>query len=269
MFTGSGVSAHAKTTSGDSPKTWAGLTDILLDGVPSSGELKRLRAQYDYLTLCEIAEQYHGQPVIGVRLQSEYLTPAFSAQDIHRHIFALDARIVATPNFDKIYETFANHQASGTVIVKQYYDADIAQTVRGSGRIVLKIHGTIDAPAQCILTRKSYAMARSKNREFYEILAGLFLVNTFLFIGCGFSDPDVRLLLEDSKFRFLHSSPHYFLVPKEECSPALKSALESSLNIKIIFFSKKGGYHDLIVGLEALAINVEEERDRLRISGNW
>jgi hypothetical protein len=40
-------------------------------------------------------------------LKEFFVTPAFAAAQIHSDIFKLDARIVATQNFDKIYDNLA------------------------------------------------------------------------------------------------------------------------------------------------------------------
>lgn len=269
IVAGSGVSAHSTNASSARPKTWAGLTDVLLEGVPNSKYIKSLKKQFDYLTLCELAEKRHGRADIGNKLRDEYVVPAFRPAIIHEHLFNLDSRIVATPNFDKIYETYAGHRADGTIAVKTYYDSDVAEAVRGSGRLILKIHGTIDAPARCILTRHDYAKARSEHRSFYDLFFGLFITHSLLFLGCGFSDPDIRLLLEDSKFRFIHNAPHYFVVPSEECSGDYKAVLESSLNIKIINFRRRNDYKELVDGLGELVTLVEAQRDKLKVDGNW
>ena len=52
-----------------------------------------------------------------------------------------------TSNIDKIYESHANHLAKGSIKIKHYYDDDVADAVRRTNRVVLKIHGTIDTPA--------------------------------------------------------------------------------------------------------------------------
>lgn len=266
---GSGISANATNSSGTRPSTWAGLVGELLKGVPDSRFTKQLRRQFDYLTLCEIAEEYHGRNKVGEILRQQFVTPGFKPAPMHEDIFNLDSRIVVTPSFDKIYETFACHKADGTIVVKNYYDSDIVDYIRSNTRIILKMHGTVDAPAQCILTRRDYASARSKYRSFYEMLFGLFLTNSVLFVGCGFSDPDIRLLLEDSRFRFISSSPHYFVVPTDECDGSYRDVLERSLNVVVIGFSKRKRYCELSCGLHSLAGLVDAEREKLKMSGNW
>jgi hypothetical protein len=266
---GSGVFANACDSGGKHPPTWAGLVNEILKPVPDTSLIRQLRRTFDYLTLCEVAEHVRGRTEIGRVLKRLFVMPGFKPAEIHEKIFDLDARIVITPSFDKIYETFACHKADGTIVVKNYYDDDILEYIRGSTRVILKMHGTVDTVGKCILTRVDYAKARNLYRSFYEVLFGLFITNSILFIGCGFSDPDVRLLLEDSRFRFASGSPHYFVVPKTECQGPYKDVLEKSLNIKVISFSKHNGYAALTNGLSALRRMVEDRRSELKVSGNW
>ena len=156
-----------------------------------------------------------GRDQFNALVTNEFLTPRFSHAPIYEAIFDLDSRIVATPNFDKIYETFANHKAAGSIRIKHHYDADIAEAIRRSDRLILKIHGTIDSPNTMIFTRQEYAAARTKYQSFYSILEALALTHTFLFLGCGTNDPDLRLLLEDNFFRHASTSPHIFVLPRK------------------------------------------------------
>ncbi|MCL8034387.1 SIR2 family protein, partial [Pseudomonas aeruginosa] len=63
--------------------------------------------------------------------------------------------------------------------------------------LIIKIHGSVDSTDKLIFTRKDYSEARTKYRNFYQIIEALSLTHTFIFIGCGTNDPDIRLLLED------------------------------------------------------------------------
>ena len=101
-------------------------------------------------------------------LRQEFLAPQFQAAPIHDTIIALDSRIVVTPNFDKIFDTRINTVQNNSVAIKCYYDTDLAQAIRGQGRLVIKLHGSIDTPARTIFTRQEYAAARQEHSSFYE-----------------------------------------------------------------------------------------------------
>lgn len=176
---------------------------------------------------------------------------------------------MATPNFDKIYETFANHRASGSIRIKHHYDADIAEAIRRSDRLILKIHGTIDSPDKMIFTRQEYAEARVKNQSFYSILEALALTHTFLFLGCGVNDPDIRLLLEDNFFRHASTVPHIIVLPKESLHKDVIAVIQASMNLKVLTYNSSENHAELLESVRGLIGQVEQERELLRSNSNW
>jgi hypothetical protein len=223
----------------------------------------------DYLTACEVLKTALGRASFHQALRDEFVTPEFEHASIHETIFSLDSRIVATPNFDKIYETYANTEAHGSIVVKHHYDPDIAQVIRGTERCLLKVHGSIDSPDRMVFTRKEYAEARSRYREFYSLLEALALTHTFLFIGCGVDDPDIRLLLEDVYFRHPSARPHFFVLPVRRLHSAVRTVLEESMNLTMLTYNPKDDHAELGEALIQLADAVESGRDQLRTTGNW
>ena len=136
--------------------------------------------------------------------------------------------------------------------------------------MVIKIHGTIDTAAQTIFTRHEYAAARQKYSSFYAVLEALILTHTFLFLGCGLSDPDVQLLLEDYSNRFRHTAPHFFVLPKNYYShgSVLKSVV-ASLNIRPLTYDPAGDHQALRPAIDDLRQLVDLERQALQTSADW
>lgn len=186
-----------------------------------------------------------------------------------KKIFLLDSRIVATPNFDKIYETYANGEANGSIVVKQHYDTDVISTIRGSGRLILKVHGTIDSPDNLIFTRAEYAQARTKYSAFYDVLEALALTHTFVFLGCGVNDPDIKLLLEDTLFKHNSSRSHIMLLPNSALHTSVISVIQDTMNLKIIQYSPKDNHKELLDSITDLVQQVETEREQLKLDMNW
>ena len=180
---GAGISRNSTNQSGRHPKTWEAFLREAAQSLSPHQHVTRLISQGDYLTACEVIKRKLGRDVFIRILRDEFLTPGYQHAPIHDHIFALDSRIVATPNFDKIYETRANASANGTIVLKHHYDPDVADIIREDGRLILKIHGSIDSPDRMIFTRSEYAKARSDYRSFYQILDSLVMTHTFLFLG--------------------------------------------------------------------------------------
>ena len=141
----------------------------------------------------------------------------------------MDSRIVITPNFDHIYDDHAGTQTGGTISVKSYYDDDVAEVIRRGDRLILKMHGTISTPNNLIFSRNDYAKARIEHAHFYKILEALAITHTFLFLGAGINDPDIRLLLEDYAFRFRYSRKHYFILPKSALTEEEKEIMETGI----------------------------------------
>ena len=136
---------------------------------------------------------------------------------VHEHIYNLDSSIVASPNFDDIYDTYARTTSFSTVVIKDHTSNDIANYLLGGEcRLILKTHGSANNPQEIIFTRKDYAQARTKYVLFYEILKSLALTHTFIFLGCGTDDPDIRMLFEDIQFTHGRMPYHYMTLPKEE-----------------------------------------------------
>ncbi|MCS1231451.1 SIR2 family protein, partial [Escherichia coli] len=202
----------------------------------SSLQIKRLIKNEDYLTACELIKAKLPKGRFDEIAKNAFLNPHYAKADIHEFLFKLDCRIVVTPNFDKIYETYVSKETEGTVSVKNYFDSDIASAIKDSGRVILKIHGTIDNTSNLIFSRSDYAKARSQYRDFYEILNALGLTHTFLFIGCGANDPDIRLLLEDAFFKHNAVKPHYMVMADKSIHRDMVPVIEKTLNVNMLTY---------------------------------
>jgi hypothetical protein len=267
---GSGISRNSKNEAGQFPRTWGEFLSSQKPRMSGSTEFRAALRRYDYLTACELLKMELGGDDFRSLLISEFLAPRYQASEFHRAIFKLDSRIVATPNFDKIYETFANAEAQGSIRVKNHYDLDVADAIRREERLILKFHGSIDTPDKMIFTRREYAHARTEHGNFYKILEALALTHTFLFLGCGVHDPDTRLLLEDIFFRYSVNRPHVFVLPQRAVKMSEKEIIETSMNLSITEYTNKSKDHSsLLVALNDLATRVESARNLLVATRNW
>lgn len=272
IFLGSGISRNSQNDQGERPKTWEEFLKGAASYLTPNQHIKCLINKEDYLTSCEILKKLLGKSSFNQYLRDSFLTPQFRFAPIHEAIFKLDSRIVATPNFDKIYETYANNEARSSIIIKHHYDSDVAEVVRNDERVILKIHGTIDRPDKMVFTRKEYAEARSKYTNFYMLLEALALTHTFLFLGCGISDPDMKLLLEDIFFSHPGQRPHFFVLPKSRKRSHhrdITEIIEQTMNLKILQYSGKNNHQELLQSVNALVKDVEDQREELRKNGNW
>lgn len=270
IYLGSGVSRNSQNAAGRRPKTWYALLKDMLEAAETpKAHINKLLKENDYLTACEILKKKLGLAAFVSVLRDEYLTPEYDPAEIHKHIFSLDSRIVISPNFDKIYDTYASTQTRGSTLIKNHYDEDLLSAVKENGRLIIKAHGTIDAPEKLIFTRKEYAEARSKYSGFYEILHALALTHNFVFIGCGVNDPDIRLLLEDTFFKHGSYKSHFFILAKGSIHNDQIDIIESTMNSKVITYSPSNNHEELTQSLEKLVLLVNTQRDALKITGNW
>ena len=270
---GSGISANSINAAGQRPKTWKAFLEQGCNQVADvriQREVKKLISQNDLLTACEVIKIALGENSFHQLVINEYQNPGYQPADIHKTIYELDSKIVITPNFDTIYDRYASATSNGTISIKKHTDDDIAELLRMNSRLILKIHGSVETPNKLIFTRASYAQARHDYRAMYEVLDALLLTHTFLFLGCGTNDPDIRLLLEDYRHRFRYSGTHYFVLPKSSLALTVKNVLESSMKIKILEYAIPGGSHHLLEdSLKILSQQVDLKRKEIAGTQDW
>ena len=273
LYLGSGVSHNSINVRGERPMTWK---QFLMKGADketlASAQKREIKTKIkaeDYLMACELLKRYLGDDAFSDFLDESFKTPGYKEADIHKEIFKLDSRIVITPNFDSIYETYVSNETHGATISKNYYDEDIASCIRKRDPIILKLHGSINSPAKMIFTQVDYAKARNDYQSFYQLLNALLLTQTFLFMGAGLNDPDIRLLLENNAFQYKSSRKHYFLIPKKQLSDKEIEIYEETLNIKFLQYSSVDYHKELTESLRELNRKVEEKRQDLANNQSW
>ncbi|WDG78848.1 SIR2 family protein [Pseudomonas chlororaphis] len=232
-------------------------------------EIKALIKSDDYLTAAEVIRNEIKQENFTNLVKARFHTPDFKAAPIHKTLFNLDLRIAITPNFDSIYETAAGERGAGALTTKIYHDDDIADCLRRHERVLIKSHGTISSPNKLIFTRTDYAKARNANSQFYELLDALLRTHTFIFVGCGVNDPDIRSLLENYRYRHPYGQSHYFVTASKNFCQEVKNVLCESLKINFIEYQPTKDHINLSKELEILRELVELERIELSKSQSW
>ena len=270
LVLGSGVSRNSVSLTNFRPPTWAEFLDICLQSYTGSKtNIKRLIKEKDYLTACEIIVEKIGKDAFNQIAENNFLTPGFNKHQIHEHIYKLDSRLVVTPNVDKIYDIYANQESRGTIVVKNYYDSDLASKIRSRNKLIIKIHGTIETPGLMIFTRKQYAEARYNYAAIYEILSALLITHTFIFLGAGYNDPDTRLLLEKYTFSYPQCRPHYMVTPKDSINDDVEKVLKENCNLELIKYNSNNYHQELVDSLADLVTRVDSERSNISSSQEW
>lgn len=267
ILIGSGVSANAQAADGTKPPTWG---DFLSHANIALGRrVKHINdalQRFNYLEACAYLKREHGNNWNNL-IRSSFVTPQYKAASIHKAIFDLDSRIVASLNFDKIYENYAIPASDGTVIVKNYHDTDVRQAIAGPDRYVVKPHGSVDALSKMIFTLEDYAKARVEHASFYEMITSLLHTHTFLCIGCGLSDPDFKIIFEDYRYKY-GEAPHYMTLPKPFSDQEL-SLVKDTRGINVLTYNSKDNHKELTENLVNLVKLVVEERSELVKNQNW
>lgn len=270
IMLGSGISRNSINDAGKRPDTWVDFLTRTCERAGNPPTVVELIAQRDYLTACEIIKNRLGDDIFVGLVQAEYQRPGYIPADIHKFIYELDSSIVASPNFDLIYDTYASGASHGTLIKRDHTSNDLLNFVSGGDtRLLLKTHGNADAAHSVIFTRKDYAEARTKYRLFYDLLKSLVLTHTFVFLGCGVDDPDIRALFEDVQYAYGRMPLHFMTLPEGEVSDDILQVASAAMKLKFIKYSPAEGHKELTESIGELVNLVQDRRDQLAREQTW
>lgn len=267
LVIGSGVSRHSIGKDGTRPPVWKEFLEQSADKCPEQPieHIRKAIAEHDFLHACEWLKKRFDEGWTN-HLRNTFQTPKFKPSNLHDAIIALDARVVFSLNFDDIFERSTR---DGEHIVKQYYDSDFSEFLRGDKRYIVKVHGSLNSPQNLIFTQNDYAKARAKHSSFYEAFDACLMTNTFLFIGTGIDDPDVNLILENQNFGFPSTNPHYFLSGSPLNGDLIES-LRRNRNLKIIQYDPIDIDHSgLVAEINNLVGLVEGMREDMGLQASW
>ncbi|WP_162233665.1 SIR2 family NAD-dependent protein deacylase [Sphingomonas sp. Leaf62] len=271
---GSGVSRHALGADGVTrPPVWKGFLEGAAARFPRGAQTEHIHRAIqdgDLLHACEWLKNRYDEDWPAY-LRSKFTDPRYVPGEIHKLIALLDTRVVFSLNFDDIYENKSREINEASQFTKNYSDPDVCEFLRNDARYVVKVHGNLASPASLIFTQEDYAKARIRHSLFYSAFDAALMTHTFLFIGCGYGDPDVNLLLENQAFIAQPGSinPHYFLT-SSEISHDMKVSLRKNRNLKTLSYDKVDANHaGLVVAIEDLYARVVEARTALLENQNW
>jgi hypothetical protein len=232
-------------------------------------EIKKLIAKSDLLTAAEVLKSELKDERFINLIKDAFHVPDFQPALIHDLLFALDLRISISPNFDNIYETAVGRRGAGAITVKKYFDDDIADSLRRHERVLIKSHGSVSNANRLIFTRTDYAKARNEHGQFYELLDALLRTHTFIFVGCGIDDPDIRSLLENYRYRHPFGQGHFFVTAAQNFCTQVKDVLSESLKINIIEYPATKDHGNLTVWLKELVDEVNLQRIDIANGQAW
>lgn len=271
LFLGSGISANAVDADGHHSPTWRQFLEEGKNKVknPDKDTIERCIGNYEYLMACELLRRKLGKDKFDELLKNMFRGKGFDHAPIHEYIFSLDSRITITPNFDKIYDNYAQTKSHNTIVLKHYYDKDIVKYIRGKDSVIIKNHGTIDTTDKIVFTQSDYAKSRIENSDFYQIMEALIITHTFVFLGAGLNDPDIKLLFENYATTFNVSKNHYFVIPKNLYSELELQVYNETMHLDFIKYDPVDNHKELTDGLKELSIMVENMKLQVRDNLWW
>ena len=260
LYLGSGVSHNATDANGNHPKTWRSLIERAMDRPEISQDGKKVIQKYldkdDLVFAGQLLKNMLGKDHFYSFLENELKTK-YQHAPIHEDLFTLNQSIVVTPNYDTIYDNYARYY-DNTIGVYKYNQADsIVDNIRKLQMVIIKSHGSIDVVRDVIFSYSDYCYARTHFSLFYEVLDSLLTTKTFLFIGAGLNDPDIKMLLEDNKYKYQTLAKHYFVIPEDEIGEFEKQVYEDAMGIQFLTFNRANNYEELMTSLHSLAQYVD------------
>ncbi|NKI56890.1 SIR2 family protein [Labrenzia sp. PO1] len=274
LVIGSGVSRHATGVDGfTKPPIWKTFLKEAAEKIgrgPDTEHIFKAISDGDLLHACEWLKARFDEDWAAY-LRSQFVDPKYSPGALHELIALLDARVVFSLNFDDIYENKSREINETSQFVKNYNDVDVCEFLRGNARYIIKVHGNLSSPATLIFTQEEYSKARISHSLFYSAFDAALMTHTFLFIGCGYGDPDVNLLLENQAFSSTPGSvnPHYFLT-SSDLPNDLKQSLRKNRNLKTLTYKKIDENHSgLVDAMNTLLSLVGDARTALTEDNNW
>jgi hypothetical protein len=270
LVVGSGVSRQAVGHNGRRPPTWDGFLRQANQELPGGAQAHITSAieEGDLLNACEWLQQKYEHNWTA-RLRSAFSAPRFAPASVHKTIGKLDTRIIFSLNFENIIDVALQEVHGGTCVTKRYYDEGVSEFLRGTERYLVKVHGSLDETSKLIFTQRQYAEARIKAAPFYNAFDSALMTHTFLFIGAGYRDPDINLVLENQNFTYSEAHPHYFLA-SAGLQDDLKHSLRANRNLQVIEYEKIDDDHSgFPKAIEELLELVDAEREELSQSLEW
>ena len=257
LVLGAGCSANTTSSSGLTMPTWQ---EFLQRGVARLGShgtkhIKSAINASDFLLACELLKRSLDDDWEAF-IHEQFAATTGTQTKLHELPFKLNQRIVFTTNIDQIYERYVSTETDNNFNTKRYYDSDASFFLRKQDYYLIKLHGCISTPGQIIFSQGEYAAARTKYSHFYETLSAAILSKTLLFIGCGFNDPDMRILLENQRFGFPGQAPHYFISDSKLHRDTIK-IYEETRNLRVIKYDPSNNHCELIESLENLIREVD------------
>lgn len=262
---GAGASAGCVNDQGASPLGWKDLLLSLGKKVVLDPNLQRdvneLIERLDYLNAAELIRFSANGSAKGTDLLKEIQKATdgprnhtYGAGSLQQALLDLSPSIVVTTNYDRIWERAS---ANGYAL-HSYYSMGLGRALRSGDPVLIKMHGGVDEIEKIILSRSDYASVRQQGAHAFDVLRALFMTRTALFVGYGFADPDLQLVLEDVVGTQGGPASHYWLIG-DDLPSHMKEVYPQNYGVQPLFY-KAHDYADCENRLKELVGLVQEHQ---------
>lgn len=193
------------------------------------------------------------------RLILDQFPPKADAPEPFRILARLPVRHVWTTNYDKLAET-AWEQERKLLDVKSRND-DLGFDRSWAHAILYKMHGTVDHPTEVVIAKDDYELYRRQRPGFLQVLAGQLFTKQMLFVGFGFTDPNLAHLFASIREAFKDNGPeHYAIVrrPKKGSGAGAKKRFETDSIRHALWVEDLQRY-----GIQCIEVDEYEDIDRI------
>jgi len=206
-FIGAGVSMAAGY------KSWKGL----LAGIADELDID-LNAEFD---LAGVAQWYINNDRAKrqriAKVIKDSFPPKVDVPETLKVLARLPLRHIWTTNYDRLIET-AWEQAGRDMDVKVRNDDVTIPNPRASS-ILYKMHGSVESPADVVISREDYELYRREKGGFYHLLTGHSLGLSLLFLGFSFTDANVAHLFGLLREIVRDTPPEHYAIVRRPLSP--------------------------------------------------
>jgi hypothetical protein len=144
------------------------------------------------LEIAELFEAKHGRTMLIKQLRDKLSDVRYQLTRTHELVVSLPVQRIYTTNFDTFLEQASTkRQLNRTVI----YNASHVGFSDSSMLSIIKLHGDLADPASLVITARDYYGYFSRNPAMADLLKVELQTHTVLFLGYGFGDPNLGMIL--------------------------------------------------------------------------
>jgi NAD-dependent SIR2 family protein deacetylase len=186
-------------------------------GLPTAGELARKLAAEcgyrgsgsdDFLRVCQYYELKRDPRRLRKAIIEQLSVPGVKPSAIHRLLATFPVTHVLTTNYDKLMEQAFRDEGKDPDVAVYNIQAKTTEELRPGTKdnpVVYKMHGSMDDPTSMICTEDHVVqfLARLIHEEppLPNSIKELFENRSFLFIGYGLRDWNVRVMIRSMRWR--------------------------------------------------------------------